>query len=225
VRPFPSDQRPPECPEALILRTERSTDQGLVAGYLASRPIRMTGPQRRRWEEIVRHLSAGHTLQQLARSGGADPERAAAVFSGNGVLEHADTAVADPATRQRLVDALRRIDRARCRRRRRTPDEALDLWRAFVDRQYSLVESFDRGGRRMLLAIRVRGDLRALTPREQAVVQLAANGWANKRIGADLGISASTAATHLARAIHKLGYTHRAELLAQSRWSRARSSA
>src|SRR5262249_46847682 len=45
----------------------------------------------------------------------------------------------------------------------------------------------------------------ALTPRERAVLQMAAEGLTSKAIGAQLGISHRTAETHRARVVRKLG--------------------
>ncbi|WP_330249686.1 LuxR family transcriptional regulator [Nocardia sp. NBC_00565] len=52
----------------------------------------------------------------------------------------------------------------------------------------------------------------ALTPREQAVAELAAKGLTNKQIGEQLFLSARTVSTHLHRVFHKLGVTRRGAL-------------
>jgi DNA-binding NarL/FixJ family response regulator len=55
--------------------------------------------------------------------------------------------------------------------------------------------------------------LEELTPREREVVVLAASGLSNDEIAAQLYVSASTAKTHLARAMTKLGARDRAQLV------------
>ncbi|MFB8001433.1 AAA family ATPase [Nocardia sp. NPDC056000] len=52
----------------------------------------------------------------------------------------------------------------------------------------------------------------ALTPREQAVAELAAAGRTNKQIGEELFLSARTVSTHLQHVFHKLGITRRGAL-------------
>jgi DNA-binding CsgD family transcriptional regulator len=54
-----------------------------------------------------------------------------------------------------------------------------------------------------------------LSPREEEVVRLVANGLPNKCIGAVLDISAWTVATHLRRIFAKLGVTSRSAMIAR----------
>ena len=53
-----------------------------------------------------------------------------------------------------------------------------------------------------------------LTARELGVLKLVADGHSNRRIGEDLGLSALTVKSHLARISRKLGTGDRAELVA-----------
>ncbi|WP_240675074.1 response regulator transcription factor [Cellulomonas endophytica] len=55
-----------------------------------------------------------------------------------------------------------------------------------------------------------------LTAREIGVLELVADGRSNKRIGEELGLSALTVKSHLARISRKLGTGDRAELVAIS---------
>jgi DNA-binding CsgD family transcriptional regulator len=54
----------------------------------------------------------------------------------------------------------------------------------------------------------------ALTPREAQVAALAARGYGNPDIAAELGMGRRTVETHLATAYRKLGVKSRAELSA-----------
>ncbi|MGF1493084.1 MAG: response regulator transcription factor [Microcoleaceae cyanobacterium] len=54
-----------------------------------------------------------------------------------------------------------------------------------------------------------------LSPREQTIVQLVAQGLPNKVIGEQLGISHWTVATHLRRIYKKLGVTSRTAMIAR----------
>jgi DNA-binding NarL/FixJ family response regulator len=51
----------------------------------------------------------------------------------------------------------------------------------------------------------------ALTPRESDVLRLVAEGYANKKIAAELGISERTARTHVSNILAKLGLTSRTQ--------------
>lgn len=56
-----------------------------------------------------------------------------------------------------------------------------------------------------------------LTAREAEVARLAAEGFSNRQIADALFISGNTVKTHLARALQKLGFSHRVELA--RRWN------
>ena len=54
-------------------------------------------------------------------------------------------------------------------------------------------------------------DLDALTPREREILDLVAQGQANKEIAAALGISERTARTHVSHVLRKLGVSSRTQ--------------
>jgi DNA-binding NarL/FixJ family response regulator len=60
-------------------------------------------------------------------------------------------------------------------------------------------------------------DLSALTQREREIVWYASLGHSNKLIGYELGLPASTVATHLTRVSQKLGVASRIDLIARVR--------
>lgn len=113
----------------------------------------------------------------------------------------------------RLVDALRRMDPARCTRTARSREDARALWLALLAGQFAILESFDRDGRRIVLAVRDRSRRQVLTPREAAVVRAAARGLSNKEIGSELGMATGTVGVHLASALRKLGLPNRRGLI------------
>jgi len=55
---------------------------------------------------------------------------------------------------------------------------------------------------------------RALTGREVTVLQIAADGLSNAEIAAQLGLSAGTVKSHMARISHKLGTGSRTHMVA-----------
>lgn len=102
--------------------------------------------------------------------------------------------------------ALVRIEAARSRGT--DPQDSVELWRALVSGRWSVVEHFERDGKRYYLAHKndpqLAPDL-ALTERERQVLGYAELGHSDKLIAYSLGLSRSTVATLLARARRKLG--------------------
>jgi DNA-binding NarL/FixJ family response regulator len=92
------------------------------------------------------------------------------------------------------------------------------------DDPYSVRAAISAGVRSYLVsagasqAVRPSGDradaVDSLSAREIQVLQLVADGKSNKEIGEDLGLSALTVKSHLARIARKLGTGDRAEMVA-----------
>jgi DNA-binding CsgD family transcriptional regulator len=161
------------------------------------------------------HLAAGFRLRQ--RLHGQSPiDRAEAVLEPNGAVAHATGAAKVSDARATLADAAVKLDRIRSAAGRRDPERAVRLWKALIDARWSLVDHFERGGKRYLLAQRNDwdvGPLELLTERERQVVGLAALGHPNKMIGYTLGITVSTVGVLLTRASRKLGASSRRALI------------
>lgn len=95
-----------------------------------------------------------------------------------------------------------------------TPSEAsVELWQAFVDGAYQLVDRFDEEGRCYLVALRCRGRRRALRERERVVLERRAQGKRLESIAAELGVSVSAVSRRLHGGMRKLGIVSQAELL------------
>lgn len=100
--------------------------------------------------------------------------------------------------------------------RRRLPDDAVAEWKGLIAARWSLVDHFDTDGKHYLVARRngpeARG-LGALTERERQVAAAASLGRSNKLIAYELGIADSTVRVLVARAMAKLGFSSRKELV------------
>jgi DNA-binding CsgD family transcriptional regulator len=162
------------------------------------------------WHRIAAHLSAGNrlrgTLEAVAKGADNAADRAEAILGPTGKIEHATGPAESPAAREALRDALVRIDAARAEKE--DAARSVDLWRGLVAGRWSLVEHFERDGRRYYLAHKNDPELapdRALTARESQVLGYAELGYSNKLIAYSLGLSGSTVATLLAKAKRKLG--------------------
>ena len=169
---------------------------------------------RRLWARVAGHVGSARRLRAALAVKSEDPA-VDAVLKPDGRLDHAETRAAVNA-RDALRAAVLDQERARSSLRRRDPEAATEGWQALVSGQWSLVDRFERGGRRYLVAHRNApefADLRALTARECAVVHLAALGKSNKLIAYELGVSESGVSSHLHAAMRKLGMTSRSDLI------------
>lgn len=201
--------------DALGIVATDPAGRGCIISGMSTTRITIPPRLRRTLRMVAAHLAAGSRMRPFF----ATPARSAsveAVLDPSARVQHADGDAKDSSARAALVDAVRRIERARGRLRRTNPDEALSLWHALVDGRWSLVDRVDSDGRRFLLARRNEPGLRdprALAERERQVVAHALLGQSNKLIAYQLGIRESTVSSHLVRACQKLGVGSRAELL------------
>lgn len=198
----------------LAFRTVEPGGKGIAVAAAQRTPWLPDRRTRKLWARVAAHVAAARRLRAALV---ATPDRATveAVMSTSGKLEHAEGKAVVNA-RDALRAAVLEQERARGRLRRRDPEAATEGWHALVGGQWSLVDRFERGGRRYLVAYRnppTLADLRALTPRECAVVHLAALGKSNKLIAYELGVSESGVSSHLHGALRKLGMTSRSELI------------
>lgn len=123
----------------------------------------------------------------------------------------------DDQGRGSLGEVALAVDRGGARERRGAERCSDSAWRDLVAGRLRIVERFERDGRRFVIARygngeRSRGVL--LTDREIAVVERRVRGAPLKDIAAALGVSISTVAKALTRALDKLGLENQAELIA-----------
>lgn len=151
------------------------------------------------------HVSAGLRLRRALASlrGGAGerPHGAEAVLDADGVVRDGEVVASD---RELLRAAVRARDRARLRG---ADDDALEAWTALVDGRWTLLDVFERGGRRHVVAVPNLPGVRSprrLAPIERAVLALALLGRANKAIAYELGLREGTVAAYLRAARAKL---------------------
>ena len=115
-----------------------------------------------------------------------------------------------------MREAVRRMERARRRSTRADAETALGLWRALVDGRWSLLERFESGGRRILVARRNDPASRpshSLSELERKTVALLAVGHSQKLCAYELGRAESTIHEVAAAAMTKMGIGSRAALV------------
>jgi DNA-binding CsgD family transcriptional regulator len=194
--------------DAIGVIAQADTDSLFVITAPLPRVVKLTAERRRRLERCAAHIGTALRLRR-------NPLIEQAIVRPDGVVDHAE----GPAQEKPALEALRRraieIDRARTKLRRRDPEAALSLWKGLLDGEWSLVERFERDGRRYYVACKNPVDgqgPRSLTQREREVVELASRGHTNKLAAYTLGLSEASTSLHLTRAMKKLGVRTRAEL-------------
>jgi DNA-binding CsgD family transcriptional regulator len=168
---------------------------------------------RRDWTKMGVHIAAAHRLQRRLRRYPAF-EDAEGVFRADGrEVQLGGPAVAE---REALRRFIRAVDKARAKDYRTGTDSTLDVWEGLVLGRWSLVDHLDSDGSHYFLAVKNDPDTevpRALSRREAQVATYAAQSHTNKEIAYELGLSVSTVASHLSKALTKLGLGSRTELV------------
>jgi len=239
--PFVLSEKTAQHPE--MLRTWRSFFEGAedALGFmtvdtdgrgihvLAPTPhlVRLTPKQRREWEMISAHAASGLRLRHAIERA-ASAESSALPFGAEAVIDPSNFRVAEAAADARVPEALEtlrqaaiRVDHARATGRKGgETHSALAEWWALIRGRWSIVDWFDSGGRRYVLALPNPPHVpnpRGLTKREQQVVAFAALGDSHKLIAYRLGLSRSRVTQVLTSSMRKLGVKTQAELVAKLR--------
>ncbi len=191
-------------------------------GVWLGAPLRVERKRRpheaKTWTRVAAHIGSAFRLRRKRVD--ASPEEATAVLDTRGRIAHAKSGRTADRLRDKLRDAVERMERARGPMRRADPDGAVELWRTLVDAELTLLDHFERGGKRYVVAVAnppasvAARALASLAPRERQVVAAAAAGRTNKLIAYELGIADSTVRVLLARAARRLGASSRQELVA-----------
>lgn len=193
-----------------------SAGRGCVIMAPSATPVPAGARPQRVWGRVTAHLVSMFRLRAgLARQDATSRADGEAVLTPDGKIVHAAGAAKERPARESLRDAALASERARGRMRRSAPDDAIEMWRAMVEGRWSIVDRFERDGRRFLIAHEnepAPGGPRALTRREQHVVTLVAMGHSNKLVGYELGLSTEAVGRYLGAAMRKLGFASRTEL-------------
>ena len=176
-------------------------------------------------QRITAHIHAALRLRFIAYGDPASPVEVDtpkvllsmgvdAVLSPSGKALHLEPVAQGHAEALRI--AALAIDRARARMRREDPGAALEAWRALVNGEWSLVDSFDSDNRRFLVARRNpvhRASVPSLSQREREVIGLRARLHGIKLIAYELGVSPATVSRELRTGMRKLGMKHTLDLV------------
>jgi len=187
---------------AIIVNPKPGIAASLCAGY-SKRPA-FSRHHRRMLTQLGLHLDAGYRLR-------CHPEALLAVVRPDGTLVHHVPGAPEPAS---LTARVRRIERARTARARKSP-ESVDLWEALADGRASVVERIE-GAQRFYFVLEnspATQPFRSLSQDELTTVSHAARGLPVKLIAYALGIPHTTVSTRLAAAAAKVGVATTIELV------------
>lgn len=183
--------------------------------------LRLTVRQRTVLMRIASHLSTAYRLQRrLERTPAVPNATIDAVLTVDGQVKHAEKVASSTESRRRLAESVKGREWARTRAGRRDGERATGAWKPLVGGHWSLVDCYERGGKRYVTArenVPAPTGLETLSARERQVASLAELGRPNKVIAYELGLVDSTVRVLLARAASKLGVRTRSELIAQVR--------
>jgi DNA-binding CsgD family transcriptional regulator len=212
---FPSAYlRPFGIGDVQVVNALDSTGKGLVMCSYLPKLTRLTDKDRATWTRVAAHLASAYRLRRRTRSRtAARLEATDTVLTTKGTMEHAGPDA--ESARTELRRAVVEYGRAKGTLRD-DPQASLDAWQVLVDRRWSLLDSFEKGGARYVIARRndapAKGP-RTLTKRERQVLAYAAIGHENKLIAYSLGVSHATVRVLIARAAEKFGVRTRVALL------------
>lgn len=164
------------------------------------------------YERLASHLSTAYRIRQRLRQQPGDvAQQGEAMVRPDGHLLDARGPATETEARAAIQEATRRRETAR----RRGESDPTGGWLPRVSGRWTLVDSFDHGGERYVVARENQAHpegLTKLTDREQQVVASAAAGRSTKEIAYDLGISHATTRVLLSRAYRRLGVRSRNQL-------------
>lgn len=189
--------------------------------YLFSRgSVTLSDTQRDLFNRLATHLATAYRLQrQLTTDGGTSLVGVEAVLTTSGHVEHVEATAKSVEAREGLKLAVRRRERAR-ESAVRDAERMVRSLKGLVSARWTLVDHYESGGRRYVLARENApkvGGPAPLSQREQQVVSLAALGRSNKLIAYELGLAQSTVRVLMARSCVKLGAASRSDLIARQR--------
>lgn len=173
--------------DVLAFAANDGTGEGVIVNFPEmGRPVRPA--LLRHVPRVLPHLAAALRLRRSLRGG---PTNAPVRLDTEGQIREGNV---EPSLRERLRSAVLLRDRAHTRASRTDPD-AMAAWTALVEGRWSLVDAFERGGKRYVVALPNLphvSDPRRLSPLERAVFSSLSRGLANKAIAYELGLAEGT---------------------------------
>jgi DNA-binding CsgD family transcriptional regulator len=199
----------------LVLVAANPDDTGCAVVAPASHKLRLRPAKRTRWTRVAAHVAAGLRLRRCAHELTNVADRAEAVLTPSGTIEHAEGDARERNARDALRAAALSIGAARGRLRNDDSARALSLWQGLVSGRWTLIDHFDSDGRRHLLALRNESparELAGLSTLERQVIGLLSISHSYKLVAYELGVSVASVGRAVQSACRKLGLRNRLEL-------------
>lgn len=197
--------------DSVGLSVQDGEGTGLQIISLMPEIARVHGRSRAAWRKLGLHLGIAWRLRQRLERGG-EPE----ALIENGKLVDARGSATSGSARDALIDATRRIEKARTKATRDDPEHVLELWRGLVSGRWSLVDQWDSDGRRYVAAYEnaaTIGKVQGFAAWELQALRMHLLRASGDEIAFALGVSPSTVERVLSSAAKRVGLRTRAELV------------
>lgn len=196
--------------DSVGLSVQDGEGAGLQIISLMPDVVRVHGHSRSAWRKLGLHLGIAWRLRRRLEFGG-EPE---ALIEGNKLVDARGEAKTRTA-REALVEATQRIERARTSARANGSAHVLELWQGLVSGRWSLVDKWERDGRRYVAAYEngaTVGKVQGFAAWEVRILEMHLLRATTDEIGFALGISRSTVERVLSNAARRIGLRNRTEL-------------
>jgi DNA-binding CsgD family transcriptional regulator len=205
---------PTGAKDSLCLHSAPLDDSGFHLCMLIRAGFSLNSRRRAYLHELARFIAHGYRVQYVMQAAQLRAHEIMAVSSPDGRLLHADPSLQTADSLARFAHQVRALERLGIRSVRAGVNEGERLWSELLAGGYIIIESSESDGRRRILAVRSqRRSPEHLTPQQRRVVELVAQGYSNKRVGAELGLESNTVGVHLRSALHRLGCPSRQALV------------
>lgn len=215
-----SDMETLGYPDNFTINSIDPSGQGIIISNWSSDPKKPPLAEMKLYRRMAYHLAAAHRYRRRLRGsqaagGSLDPTRdAEAILDVRGRVLHAAGAAKQKRSQVELIDTFRARELALTSRA--DNNEGLRRWCPLTSMRWTLVDSFERNGRRYIVACENQAcvlGLSALSERERQVIAHLALGQSTKETAYALGISDATVRVLVARAATKLGVKNRRGVL------------
>jgi DNA-binding CsgD family transcriptional regulator len=197
--------------DTLSVNAYHPSGTGIFVGAPLPRETKLSARRRAVLGRVAAHMATALGLRVRLGTTGV-----AAVLTPGGRVEHAEAEAKERDARDALREAAIAIDRARGKLRHDDSERAVGLWKARVAARWTLVDQFESDGKRYVVARTNElptGGLHPLTPSEEHVLALLAQGRTSKLVAYELGIAPATVRVLTARGAQKLGVRSAAEAI------------
>jgi DNA-binding CsgD family transcriptional regulator len=220
MRPMLNELRALGILDALNINGLDPSGQAVFMAFWMRQPVEPSRAEMALYRRMAHHLAAAYRCRrrlresQIARSSIEATDGAEAILDVRRRIVHATGLAKENVAQNELIETAKARDLARTSNAQ--ADEGLRRWRPLTSARWTLIDTFERGGARYIVARENQTEvpgLASLSDRERQAVAYLAVGQSTKETAYALGISDVTVRVLIARAASKLGVRSRADLL------------